>query len=73
MLNVLSRFKPYADLLPVQEGVKVKSGTLTNVFSYAGYFRNENGLDGFVLILNQKENTRDELLRSLSFAYQRKN
>lgn len=73
MLNVLSHFKPYADLLPVQEGVKVKSGTLSNVFSYAGYFGNENGLDGFVLILNQKENTRDELLRSLFHLYQRKN
>jgi D-alanyl-D-alanine carboxypeptidase/D-alanyl-D-alanine-endopeptidase (penicillin-binding protein 4) len=75
MLRVLDRFKPYAYLLPRtrrdQQDILVKSGTLTGVYSYAGYFIREQELDGFVLILNQKENTRDRLLNLLAKIYHR--
>jgi len=63
MLKILAAFKPYARLLPEMRGQLVKSGTLTGVYSYAGYLRDDSGrLDSFVLILNQKRNSRDQLL-----------
>ena len=62
MLEVLKAFKPYAKLLPFHNGSLVKSGTLTGVYSYAGYFKNNDRLLSFVIILNQKRNTRDALL-----------
>jgi len=73
MLLLLDRFEPYCFLLPRakrdQQDILVKSGTLTGVYSYAGYFIHEQELDGFVLILNQKENTRDRLLSLLAKLY----
>jgi len=69
MLSLLDAFKPHAHLLPAdQKGALLKSGTMTGVYAYAGYFTAEKGLDSFVLLLNQPENTRDrvlELLRSM--------
>jgi D-alanyl-D-alanine carboxypeptidase/D-alanyl-D-alanine-endopeptidase (penicillin-binding protein 4) len=65
MLTVLKAFQPYASLMPLRDGVMVKSGTLNGVYSYAGYFQGSQGLDPFVLILNQPENSRDRLLRYL--------
>ena len=65
MLAVLMTFKPYAELLKTKEGIPLKSGSLTGVHCYAGYFRNENGLDPFVILLNQQENTRDRILTML--------
>jgi D-alanyl-D-alanine carboxypeptidase/D-alanyl-D-alanine-endopeptidase (penicillin-binding protein 4) len=63
MLTILEAFKPYAHLLPVDKGRRLKSGTLTGVYAYAGYFpRPGGGLDPFVLILNQPRNTRDQVL-----------
>ena len=70
MLTVLDAFRPYAGLLPSSRGVLVKSGTLHGVYSYAGYFKNSQGLDPFVLILNQPENGRDRLLRYLERLHQ---
>jgi D-alanyl-D-alanine carboxypeptidase/D-alanyl-D-alanine-endopeptidase (penicillin-binding protein 4) len=75
MLRLLDRFKPFAFLLPRaskdHQDILVKSGTLTGVYSYAGYFIHEQGLDGYVLILNQKTNTRDRLLDLLARLYNR--
>jgi D-alanyl-D-alanine carboxypeptidase/D-alanyl-D-alanine-endopeptidase (penicillin-binding protein 4) len=65
MLSVLATFKPYADLLKTKEGIPLKSGSLSGVHCYAGYFTNENGLDPFVILLNQQENTRDRILAML--------
>jgi D-alanyl-D-alanine carboxypeptidase/D-alanyl-D-alanine-endopeptidase (penicillin-binding protein 4) len=62
MLAVLATFKPYADLLKTREGIPLKSGSLAGVHCYAGYFTHENGLDPFVILLNQQENTRDRIL-----------
>lgn len=62
MLRILDGFRPYAALLPGKKGRLLKSGTLTGVFSYAGYLARQGRLDRVVIILNQKENTRDRVL-----------
>ena len=69
MLTVLRSFKPHAGLLPEKDGALVKSGTLTGVFSYAGYFQDRGRQDGFVIILNQPRNNRDRLLGILKKRY----
>ncbi len=65
MLAVLATFKPYAELLKTREGIPLKSGSLSGVHCYAGYFKHEDGLDPFVILLNQQENTRDRILAML--------
>lgn len=65
MLAILEAFKPHAGLLPFENGCLRKSGTMTGVYGYAGYFAGERGLDSFVLILNQPKNTRDQVLELL--------
>ncbi|MDH3359843.1 MAG: D-alanyl-D-alanine carboxypeptidase, partial [Desulfobulbaceae bacterium] len=37
MQTILENFKPYSRLLPFSKGKRIKSGTLTGVYSYAGY------------------------------------
>ncbi|MBU0484419.1 MAG: D-alanyl-D-alanine carboxypeptidase [Proteobacteria bacterium] len=70
MIVLLNHFKPYATLLQEHNGTILKSGTLTGVYSYAGYFINHaKGLDSFVIILNQNKNNRDPLLNELKKAY----
>ncbi len=63
MLIVLNRFKPYADLLRKKDDVLIKSGTLTGVYCYVGYFQKEAELSPFVIFLNQRRNKRKLLLR----------
>lgn len=62
MIRVLQAFAPYRGLLPVEKGVRLKSGTLTGVYNYAGYLP-----DGrlFVIMLNQPQNTRDLVLNRM--------
>ncbi len=69
MLQLLERFKPYADLLKNQDGTLLKSGTLTGVYCYAGYFNNDVTLAPFVLFLNQHRNTRKSMLHILRKEY----
>jgi D-alanyl-D-alanine carboxypeptidase/D-alanyl-D-alanine-endopeptidase (penicillin-binding protein 4) len=73
MLRVLNLFKPHGRLLSEktigQRQVFLKSGTLTGVSSYAGYFVDNERLDSFVLIINQGENNRDRLLGLLTKLY----
>ena len=69
MLAVLNAFKPHKELMPREKGILIKSGTLTDVFCYAGYFEPWNNADPFVIMLNQKNNTRDELLSELLNKY----
>lgn len=71
MQTVLSHFKPYSALLPLQKGKRIKSGTLTGVYSYAGYLPQGKNLDSFVLILNQPANNRDRLLKILTTLHHR--
>jgi D-alanyl-D-alanine carboxypeptidase/D-alanyl-D-alanine-endopeptidase (penicillin-binding protein 4) len=72
MVVLLKAFKPNALLLPIEDGIRIKSGTLKGVYSYAGYFVNSGEFDSFVLILNQSGNKRDELLEELEGYYKRK-
>jgi len=65
MMHILEVFKPYADLLPEVDGVLRKSGTLTGVYNFAGYFLGPDGLYPFVIITNQEVNNRAEILRLL--------
>ena len=69
LLKILDHFKPYAYLLPLDKGRRIKSGTLKNVFCYAGYFKADNQYDPFVLILNQPGNHRDAIIEILERVY----
>ncbi|MEW6219095.1 MAG: D-alanyl-D-alanine carboxypeptidase [Thermodesulfobacteriota bacterium] len=69
MAVVLEAFRPYALLLPEAHGQLLKTGTLRGVYSYAGYFRDGNDLVSVVLMLNQTENLREELLAALLAAW----
>lgn len=65
MLQVLEKFKPYANLLPNINGALRKSGTLTGVYNFAGYIPSPEGLYPFVILTNQRLNNRAEILRLL--------
>lgn len=65
MLAILEAFKPHAGLLPFENNCLRKSGTMTGVYGYGGYFAGARGLDSFVLLLNQPKNTRDQVLELL--------
>ncbi|MBU0481091.1 MAG: D-alanyl-D-alanine carboxypeptidase [Proteobacteria bacterium] len=65
MLQILKLFRTYTDLLPSENGDLIKSGTLTGVYSYAGYLKRNHSLQSFVIILNQNRNTRDRILSLL--------
>ncbi len=62
MITILEAFRHYYMFLPLSDNRRVKSGTLTGVFSYAGYFLTNKQPDSFVLIFNQNKNYRDYLL-----------
>lgn len=65
LIEILNRFKPFAPLLSRRNAIAVKSGTLQGVYCYAGYFEKGEALVPFALLLNQPENTRDQLLQAL--------
>lgn len=65
LIKVLERFEPHAGLLPRWHGRLIKSGTLTGVYAYAGFFTRNQEVDPFVLILNQRTNTRDRAIELL--------
>jgi D-alanyl-D-alanine carboxypeptidase/D-alanyl-D-alanine-endopeptidase (penicillin-binding protein 4) len=69
MMQLLDSFKPYAKLLPQEEGKYLKSGTMKDVYTYAGYFLKNKRPDSFVLLLNQGQNNRDRLLYVLERIY----
>jgi len=71
MLQLLELFKPYKKFLPRKEGKLLKSGTLKGVYSYGGYFFENNHLHSFVLMLNQKRNTRERLLQVMEQIHNR--
>jgi serine-type D-Ala-D-Ala carboxypeptidase/endopeptidase (penicillin-binding protein 4) len=65
MIVLLNAFKPYSRMMAKSHGNLVKSGTLTGVYSYAGYLLEEDKKHSFVIMLNQKRNTRSQLLELL--------
>jgi len=66
MLKLLQAFEPYRDLLPQKHGVLMKSGTMKDIYCYAGYMQGKEQSLLFVLLLNQAENNRRALLANLS-------
>ncbi|MFA7384075.1 MAG: D-alanyl-D-alanine carboxypeptidase [Desulfurivibrionaceae bacterium] len=72
MLAILEAFKPHAGLLSFENNCLRKSGTMTGVYGYAGYFAGERGLDSFVLLLNQPKNTREQVLELLGTLHETK-
>ncbi len=62
MLALLGAFKPFARLLHPRENVLLKTGTMENIYNFAGYL--EDG-SPFVILLNQEANTRTAVLRRL--------
>jgi D-alanyl-D-alanine carboxypeptidase/D-alanyl-D-alanine-endopeptidase (penicillin-binding protein 4) len=62
MLQLLKAFAPHADLLRYRYQVLVKSGTMKGIFNYAGYLPGGNP---FVILLNQRRNTRRTVLARL--------
>jgi D-alanyl-D-alanine carboxypeptidase/D-alanyl-D-alanine-endopeptidase (penicillin-binding protein 4) len=71
MLQLLDFFKPYRNFLPRVEGKLLKSGTLKGVYSYGGYFSENNDYNSFVLMLNQEKHTREQLLQVLEQIHSR--
>ena len=69
MVSVLEAFKPYSSLLPLQDRILIKSGTMTGIYCYAGYFLSGIRLDPFVILLNQPYNTRKDILKELYRKY----
>ncbi|MFW8600603.1 D-alanyl-D-alanine carboxypeptidase/D-alanyl-D-alanine-endopeptidase [Desulfobacterota bacterium M19] len=65
MLTLLRYFRPYADLLPEHKGGRLKSGTLTGVYNYAGYLLTAGQTNPIVIMLNQPRNNRDAILNRL--------
>lgn len=67
-IPILEKFKPYASLLSEKDNVPLKSGTLTGVYCFAGYFIRGETLLPFAILLNQTDNTRKTLLQELQRA-----
>jgi D-alanyl-D-alanine carboxypeptidase/D-alanyl-D-alanine-endopeptidase (penicillin-binding protein 4) len=66
MDKVLVKFFPYYKLLPVKDGMWVKTGTLKGVSSLVGYFQSKSrGWVRFSIILNQPGNDRDSIAQLL--------
>lgn len=62
MLRLLAVFRPHQDLLNLEQGVALKTGTLTNVHNLAGYLPQGQS---FVIVLNQSANNRAAVLARL--------
>jgi D-alanyl-D-alanine carboxypeptidase/D-alanyl-D-alanine-endopeptidase (penicillin-binding protein 4) len=69
MILLLEAFRPFAYLLPEGNRIVMKSGTLSDVFNFAGYFISGQAADPFVIMLNQQRNQRDKLLDLLHRRY----
>ena len=70
MIILLEHFKHHASLLSETNGTPLKSGTMTGVYGYAGYFSTGKNLDPFVILLNQDTNNRNQLLKLGKAYYQ---
>ncbi len=64
ILDLLRAFEPYQSLLPLEKGVRLKTGTLKGIYNIAGYFPDvENRY--FVVMLEQTKNYRNAVMRHL--------
>ncbi|MEN8140637.1 MAG: D-alanyl-D-alanine carboxypeptidase [Thermodesulfobacteriota bacterium] len=69
MLEVLHHFRPHRHLLPRHKQALVKSGTMTGVYSYAGFLSENAKAPAVIIILNQARNNREKLLELLQKKY----
>ena len=65
LVDILDLFKPYSTLLRRQENILIKSGTMQDVYCYAGYFAQKDRLLPFAILLNQRNNSRHRVLEIL--------
>ncbi|MDC0230119.1 D-alanyl-D-alanine carboxypeptidase [Deltaproteobacteria bacterium] len=72
VLLLLKAFLPYQHLLPREKNIPYKTGTLSGVYSMAGYLSTSDPLY-FVILLNQQKNhrekIRDILLKTNFYSY----
>ncbi len=66
MMTILETFRENSGLLSGKNNLKIKSGTLTGVYNYAGYIQTESGIRPFVIITENAVNQRDKLLKLLT-------
>ncbi len=65
-LELLKAFEPYQNVLTPYQNAKVKTGTLHGVYTLAGYIQGaKSETYYFVILLNQKDNTRYQILNQL--------
>jgi len=62
--QLLKAFAPHQDLLQGDNDILLKTGTLSGVYTMAGYLPGTDPLF-FVILLNQPQNTRDKILKIL--------
>jgi len=72
LVEIVEHFKPYGGLLNLKGENLLKSGTLSDVFCYAGFIVHHDQFLPFAIMLNQKENNRDALLNALQMKIQEK-
>ena len=66
MQKLLDAFFFYRGLLPSEDGVFRKTGTLNGIFNLMGYYENKAGeYRQFVIFLSQWENNRDKIIKIL--------
>ena len=60
VLLMLKAFLPYQHLLPREKNIPYKTGTLSGVYSMAGYLSTSDPMY-FVILLNQQKNYREKI------------
>lgn len=65
LIHVLNRFTPFAGLLNLHDGIPLKTGTMSDIFCYAGYFQEGSKMIPFAVLLNQEKNNRESILKAL--------
>jgi len=68
LLRILDLFKPYSFLLNKRSDILLKTGTMKDVYCYAGYFPQGHDLIPFAILLNQPKNNRYTVLEALHTA-----
>ncbi len=71
LIAILDLFKPYSMLLKRENNILIKSGTMKDVYCYAGYFPKGDNLIPFAILLNQPKNNRYQVLEMLHAAVNR--
>ena len=66
LMKFLEDFRKHASLIQLKKGIRVKSGTLTGIYNYAGYFQSNQGLQPFVIMSENRRNNRDRVLELLN-------